>query len=58
MNKSCCLQMDADWDPSQAEYTSGKKKKKSKFKQMMEKKKPTFDEGIFLFINVDTTILF
>ena len=38
-------QMDADYDPSQASYTSGKKKKKSKFKQLIEKKKPTFEEG-------------
>ena len=38
-------QMDADYDPSQASYTSGKKKKKSKFKQLIEKRKPTFEEG-------------
>lgn len=37
--------MDADFDPRSATYTSGKKKKKSKFKQIIEKNKPTFEEA-------------
>lgn len=35
--------MDADYDPTKVVKKSGKKKKKSKFKQVIEKKKPVFD---------------
>ncbi|PVD22652.1 hypothetical protein C0Q70_15907 [Pomacea canaliculata] len=37
--------MDADYDPTQVTYTSGKKRKRgSKFAEILQTKKPTFDE--------------
>ena len=42
---SIIIQMDADFDPSQAVPTNKKKKKKSKLAQALSRKKPAFNPG-------------